>query len=108
MTRTALRFALAALLCLLPYGQGAAEWGDITFTRKAAGTSDFPPAVFPHWMHRMEWKCYVCHQEIFKMEAGANPVTMKAIESGKYCGVCHNGKIAFAPNFEYCWRCHHK
>ena len=109
MTRAAQRIALAALLALLPVGESAAEWGDITFTRKTQeGTADFPPAVFPHWMHRMEWRCYVCHEDIFKMRAGANPVTMKAIEGGKYCGACHDGKTAFPPNFESCWRCHHQ
>jgi c(7)-type cytochrome triheme protein len=108
MTHIALRLVVAVLLALFPAEYGAAEWGDITFTRKAAGPSDYPPAVFPHWMHRMEWRCYVCHQDIFKMKAGANPITMQAIRDGKFCGACHNGKTAFAPTFEDCWRCHPK
>lgn len=108
MMRTLLALAVAAILFLLPVRHADAEVGDIPFTRKVPGTEDFPPAVFPHWFHRMQFKCYVCHEEIFKMKAGANPVTMEAISQGKYCGACHNGKTAFAPMFEHCSRCHRK
>ncbi len=108
MMRTPLAFAVALLLALLPNRYGEAEVGDIPFTRKEAGTEDFPPAVFPHWLHRMQFKCYVCHEAVFQMKAGANPVTMEAISQGKYCGACHNGKTAFAPMFEHCSRCHRK
>ncbi len=100
--------AVAVLLALMPGRYGEAEVGDIAFTRKVAGADDFPPAVFPHWLHRMQFKCYVCHEGVFQMKAGANPVTMDAIQQGKYCGACHNGKTAFAPMFEYCSRCHRK
>jgi len=106
MTRTFLIIAVSVLLISISTTQSAEEWGDIKFKRESPGAKDFPPAVYPHWIHRMQFKCYVCHEEIFKMKAGANPITMQAISEGKFCGVCHNNKIAFAPNFEYCWRCH--
>jgi c(7)-type cytochrome triheme protein len=106
MMRILLALAVALVLALLPVCYGAAEVGDIPFTRKTAGADDFPPAVFPHWLHRMQFKCHVCHESVFKMKAGANPVTMDAINEGKYCGTCHNGKRAFAPMFEHCSRCH--
>lgn len=108
MMRTLPALAAALLVALLPLRYGEAEVGDIQFTRKAAGAEDFPPAVYPHWLHRMQFKCYVCHEDIFKMKAGANPVAMEAINEGKYCGACHNGKTAFAPMFEHCSRCHRR
>ncbi len=87
----------------------AAEYGDVAFQRKeAAGTDDVPPAVFPHWIHRMQYKCSACHEEPFKMKAGANEITMDAIQAGQFCGVCHNGKAAFESNFDTCPRCHYK
>ena len=103
-----LSLAVALLLAFLPIQYGWAEVGDIVFARKVPGADDFPPAVFPHWLHRMQFKCYVCHEAVFQMKAGANSVTMDAIQQGKYCGACHNGKTAFAPMFEHCSRCHRK
>ncbi len=103
-----LSLAVALLLAFLPLQYGRAEVGDIAFARKTPGADDFPPAVFPHWLHRMQFKCYVCHEAVFQMKAGANAVTMDAIQHGKYCGACHNGKTAFAPMFEHCSRCHRK
>ncbi len=86
----------------------AAEYGDIAYTRKAQGADDVPPAIFPHWIHRMQYKCSACHDEPFKMKAGANEVTMELIGAGKSCGICHNGKAAFESNFDTCLRCHYK
>jgi len=86
----------------------AAEYGDIQYKRKAEGMDDIPPAVFPHWIHRMQYKCGACHEEPFKMKAGANEVTMDLIKEGKSCGICHNGKAAFESNFDTCLRCHYK
>lgn len=90
-------FSLAAL---------AGESGDIKFERKAAGMDDVPPAVFPHWIHRMQYKCPACHDELFKMKVGANMINMDEIQDGKWCGACHNGKIAFISNLSTCVRCH--
>jgi c(7)-type cytochrome triheme protein len=104
---------VAALLvaCALgsPLGH-AAEYGDIAYKRKpeVQGTDDVPPAVFPHWVHRMQYKCTACHEEPFKMKAGANEVTMDLIQAGRSCGICHNGKAAFESNFDTCQRCHSK
>ena len=36
-------------------------------------------------------KCSECHPAIFKMKKGTTAVTMKDMEAGKGCGVCHNG-----------------
>ena len=107
MTRRALPFAIVVGIALLACAAcAAAEMGDIVFVRKEPGTGDVPPAVFPHYVHRMQFNCYVCHDDIVVMKAGANPITMDAIQAGKFCGVCHNGKIAFQATFEACPRCH--
>ncbi len=55
-------------------------------------------------------KCPDCHTKIWKMSKTANPkMTMQEINSGKYCGVCHNGTKAFATKDEKnCGKCHKK
>jgi len=85
---------------------GRAVEGDIAFQRKGGGDKETPPAQFPHWVHRLRFRCYVCHDAIFQMKAGSNPVTMDAIMDGKFCGACHDGKTAFAVGFDTCARCH--
>lgn len=82
------------------------DYGTIIFERKVPGADEIPPAKFPHWVHRMNFKCYVCHEAIFQMKAGADNVTMDDVREGKFCGVCHNGKTAFQVTFETCPRCH--
>ena len=86
----------------------AAEYGDVAFKRKVEGMDDIPPAIFPHWVHRMQFKCSACHDELFKMQAVTSDVTMDAINDGKSCGVCHDSKKAFVSNVDTCVRCHYK
>ena len=97
---------LAATLLLLP--ALAADYGDVTFERKGQAADDVPPAYFPHWIHRVQYKCAACHEEPFKMKAGTATITMDAIKEGQACGLCHNGKAAFESNFDTCPRCHVK
>jgi len=109
MKKSTIRLALAAALALLTAVVPpcpAAELGDIPFARKSNGADEYPPATFPHYVHRIQFKCYVCHDAIFEMKAGANEVSMDAISGGKFCGRCHDGKTAFAVTFESCLRCH--
>ena len=104
--------AVASLVLALASGVVAeesgepAEPGDIKFMRQAAGMDDVPPATFPHWIHRMAYTCYACHETPFKMQAGANLVTMDQIQNGQFCGACHDGKTAFVSNLTTCNRCH--
>lgn len=98
----------ALLLAGVPPGAGAEEYGDVTFERKAAGMDDVPPAVFPHWVHRMQFKCPACHDALFKMKAGTSAIVMDEIQEGRWCGACHNGKDAFVSNLDTCLRCHRK
>lgn len=96
---------LLTAVALVPFDV-AAEYGDIVFVRKVKEGNEYPPATFPHYVHRMQFKCYVCHDAIFEMKAGANDVHMADISKGKFCGTCHNETIAFGPTFESCQRCH--
>lgn len=72
--------------------------GIITFNRTAL------PSLFDHDAHSARYSCKKCHPAIFLMNKGAARVIMKDINSGVYCGACHNGKEAF-PSSE-CKRCH--
>jgi c(7)-type cytochrome triheme protein len=92
------------VLSLLATATLAVE-GDIVFKRKD-GEGATAPATFPHWFHRIRYRCYVCHPAVFEMKAGANAISMDAIREGKFCGVCHNGKIAWEVGFDTCNRCH--
>lgn len=80
-----------------------AEYADITLNREAE-KAGMPAVVFPHWFHRIRFKCKVCHPAIFEMRAGANDINMIKIIRGEFCGKCHNGRIAWPPLF--CDRCH--
>ena len=61
--------------------------------------------IFPHWFHRIRFRCSVCHTELgFEMRTGGNDILMANIINGKFCGACHNNKIAWGP--ENCHLCH--
>lgn len=106
-------FLLAGLLLVLSTAAVSANSpvvGDVLFERKTKGSDEIEPSVFPHWVHRVKYKCYACHNDKmgFKMLAGSTAITMDMISEGRYCGECHKGKPAFGVNFETCNRCHHK
>jgi len=95
--------SLVGLFSPIDLPDGWAEYGDIVMNLEAE-KAEMPPVVFPHWFHRIRFKCKVCHEDIFQMRAGGDHVTMIEIIKGNYCGKCHNGRIAWAPL--YCDRCH--
>jgi c(7)-type cytochrome triheme protein len=81
-----------------------AEYGDIVINNysDAAGMR---PAVFPHWFHRIRFRCKVCHADLgFKFQAGGNEINMVKIIDGQFCGSCHNGEIAWSV--QDCNLCH--
>ena len=81
-----------------------AEYADVILNRNAE-KEDMRPVVFPHWFHRIRFRCKVCHGELgFEMRAGANKIDMGGIIDGKYCGMCHNGDIAWSV--DNCDLCH--
>ena len=59
--------------------------------------------VFSHSFHGSN--CGQCHPKIFKKKSNSNHASMKAMERGKSCGACHNGKKAFSVTGS-CARCH--
>lgn len=84
--------------------EAKAEYGDVVMNNysDAAGVR---PAVFPHWFHRIRYRCKVCHGDLgIQLKAGSNPITMLKIFDGQYCGACHNGQIAWSV--ENCTLCH--
>lgn len=95
---------VAAAYAGLVTGLALAEYADVVLNRysEKAGVR---PVVYSHWFHRIRFRCKVCHSEFgFEMRAGANNVTMVDLQAGKFCGMCHNGQIAWG--LEHCDLCH--
>lgn len=93
-----------------------AEFGNVTINNSTKG-SNIAPVVFPHWLHRVNYTCRLCHVDLgFAMEAGQTDFREIDNQNGLYCGACHNGKIAFAAEekgsdnsvTKHCSRCHSK
>ncbi|MEW8208565.1 MAG: c(7)-type cytochrome triheme domain-containing protein [Candidatus Thiodiazotropha taylori] len=81
-----------------------AEYADVILNRYAE-KEGMRPVIFPHWFHRIRFRCKVCHNELgFEMRVGANDVTMTDIIDGRFCGMCHNGEVAWSV--ENCDLCH--
>lgn len=101
LARLAMLVVLGTMMVAVPAG---AEYGDVVLNNRAE-KEGVRPVIFPHWFHRIRFRCKVCHDELgFKMRAGANDVQMVDIANGKYCGMCHNGRIAWGA--ERCDLCH--
>lgn len=92
----------AALFIHVP--DARAEYGDVVINNYSDGAG-MRPVVFPHWFHRIRFRCKVCHADLgFKFQAGGNEINMVKIIDGQYCGACHNGDIAWSV--ENCNLCH--
>ena len=99
-----IRAALLGFLLLVSLPQVEAEYADVVINRTAE-ESGMRPVVFSHWFHRIRFRCKVCHSELgFVMRVGANQISMAEIIDGKFCGMCHNGDIAWSV--ENCDLCH--
>lgn len=76
-------------------------------------TLEFPDGAqgkvtFSGDVHKVN-KCNDCHPALFKMKKGAEKMTMKEMNEGKYCGHCHNGTKAFSTKEAAdCGKCHKK
>ncbi len=56
-------------------------------------------------------KCADCHTKpkLFEMKKGKDKLTMAAMNEGKFCGACHDGKKAFSVKAAAdCAKCHKK
>lgn len=81
-----------------------AEYADVIFNKRAE-REGMRPVIFPHWFHRIRFRCKVCHSELgFEMRVGSNDITMDKITDGQYCGMCHNGEVAWSV--DNCDLCH--
>ena len=58
--RALLLAALWLLGCALPPG-AAAEYGDVVLNQRS-DANGVRPVVFPHWFHRIRFRCKVCQR----------------------------------------------
>lgn len=94
----------AALLFAVAVPESGAEYGDIVINNYS-DKAGMRPVVFPHWFHRVRYRCKVCHADLgFQFKAGGNDINMLKIIDGQFCGACHNGEIAWS--IENCNLCH--
>jgi c(7)-type cytochrome triheme protein len=101
-----LLLVLLALVAVLvgDVEEARAEYGDIVINNYSDGAG-MRPAIFPHWFHRVRFRCKVCHADLgFKFKAGGNEINMVKIIDGQFCGACHNGDLAWSV--ENCNLCH--
>lgn len=105
MTLVGMVLLLVILLGMLILPSASkAEYGDVVINN-FSDESGMRPVVFPHWFHRIRFRCKVCHADLgFKFKAGGNDISMLKIIDGEYCGACHNGNIAWSV--ENCNLCH--
>ena len=93
-------FVMAASVFAVPAGK------TVEYDGKGAGK-----VVFGGKVHADKGqKCADCHQSgLFKMKKGADVLTMKDMNDGKFCGSCHNGTKAFSvKDAAGCAKCHKK
>ncbi|HEB86705.1 MAG TPA: hypothetical protein ENI68_06800 [Gammaproteobacteria bacterium] len=99
-----LLFLLGTLAVVGNISPAHAEYGDLVLNQHAE-KEGMPPVIFPHWFHRIRFRCKVCHADLgFKFKAGGSGINMLKIIDGQYCGACHNGEIAWSV--ENCDLCH--
>ncbi len=73
-------------------------------TYNAQEMTSLPPSIFPHWVHRIRYRCTACHPDEYSMRAGETVMTMDEMQAGETCGACHDGTTAFGVM--ECTRCH--
>lgn len=89
----------------LPSLPSREQYGNILIDRNST-KSGVQPVTFSHWLHRKRHTCRVCHTELdFSMKAGTTEISERENRAGKFCGACHNGKVAFRHNGN-CDKCH--
>ncbi len=99
-----LAIALSLALATMAAGPARAEYGDVVINNYS-DAAKMRPVVFPHWFHRVRFRCKVCHADLgFQFKAGGNQIDMLKIIDGQFCGSCHNGELAWSA--ENCNLCH--
>jgi c(7)-type cytochrome triheme protein len=99
--------AMAVVLSLSFATLGFSLKKDVEFKGGDAGK-----VVFSHETHteKNKLKCNDCHTKLFPMKKSAEGTyTMAAMNEGKNCGSCHDGKKAFSvKDADKCGNCHKK
>ena len=100
------------LMFILPsglYAIGMGEMGGMSMgamvSKVTIQTKTVGGVIFNHSVHGSRFQCKTCHPKVFKQKNNSNHVSMKAMEQGKSCGFCHNGKKAFNVTGN-CTKCH--
>jgi len=100
--RVTARVAAAALLVAGPV-LAAAFPSALRIPPRAARGTQPPPALFSHRTHGT-FACQACHPGVFpQVAAGFSHGEMR---EGRFCGGCHDGRLAFAIAGASCTRCH--
>jgi c(7)-type cytochrome triheme protein len=98
-----------ATVAFVPEAAGVKVPADFAFEQ---GKGSPGPVTFSHTFHveGKGLKCNACHTKVFKMKKGqSGTLTMAAMEEGKFCGACHDGKQAFSVKDKAsCEKCHAK
>lgn len=95
---------LSLVLMLLPVTLLAERW----IEDKVSMPTEIGAVSFSHYVHleAVGKNCTACHNRIYNIETSKNPAfTMTEMETGKACGVCHNGTKAFSVKGD-CLTCH--
>lgn len=119
-----LTIAVAALAVVFFHDRGAMAQGDVTaetgyrklappekygtilMQRTTRESGEARPVLFPHWSHRLNYTCSVCHTDLgVPMKAGESALTHGELDAGESCGACHDDTTAFSTE-RSCDRCH--
>ncbi len=101
------RRELGRLIELTVYNGKPEYYGDMVLDRQSK-KHKCKPVIFSHRAHRQHFTCNVCHTQLeFSLSKGQTDITREDYLDGRYCGACHNGKVAFSTEFA-CDVCHRK
>jgi len=95
---------LVMLLLAMSSAEAVTGGGDIIFPVPGMAS-----VLFSHEYHvsKIKLRCSECHYGIYSNRAQHKTVGMAAMEKGKSCGACHDGKKAFGvADKKRCASCH--
>lgn len=94
---------LLILVVVCSFAVGARVGGGDISTKTSYG-----PVIFSHEKHAAKGlSCQQCHPELYMTVDQHKTVSMKEMEKGSSCGLCHDGKQAFTVKAN-CNTCHKK
>jgi c(7)-type cytochrome triheme protein len=103
VSRHARRIAWAALLAAVPVVALAAAFPASLRIPPRAARPMPAPALFSHRTHAT-FGCQACHPTTFPQAAAG--FSHREMSEGRFCGGCHDGRLAFAVAGAACTRCH--